>query len=114
MMKRVPIKILRLGEDGIKIVWSSGEEHVLSSRVLRENCPSAPARAERGDTSHDRPLSPSSGSLRIIEHTVDEQLALKQISPVGNYAVRLHWADGHDSGLFTFSLLDELGQKAAE
>ena len=32
------------------------------------------------------------------------------ISPVGNYAVRLHFDDGHDSGLYTWERLYDLGE----
>jgi DUF971 family protein len=28
---------------------------------------------------------------------------------VGNYAIRIHWSDGHDTGLYNFKLLREKG-----
>jgi DUF971 family protein len=31
------------------------------------------------------------------------------VEPVGNYAVRLHFDDGHNTGLYTFGYLHELG-----
>jgi len=31
------------------------------------------------------------------------------VEPVGNYAVRLHFDDGHNTGLYTFGYLYELG-----
>ena len=36
---------------------------------------------------------------------------LKAIEPVGNYAVQLHFDDGHDSGIFSWSLLRTLGEQ---
>jgi DUF971 family protein len=31
---------------------------------------------------------------------------------IGNYAVRLAWNDGHSSGLYTWELLERLGQSS--
>jgi DUF971 family protein len=33
------------------------------------------------------------------------------IEPVGNYAVQLRFDDGHDSGLYSWSVLHELGRE---
>ena len=37
-------------------------------------------------------------------------VAISAIEPVGNYAVKLRFDDGHDTGLFTWEYLHELGQ----
>jgi DUF971 family protein len=34
------------------------------------------------------------------------------MEPVGNYAVRLSWNDGHSSGLYTWDLLQQLATQA--
>ncbi|WP_038125936.1 gamma-butyrobetaine hydroxylase-like domain-containing protein [Thiomicrospira pelophila] len=39
-----------------------------------------------------------------------QDVNIKAISPVGNYAVRLHFSDGHDSGLYTWERLYDLGE----
>jgi len=39
-----------------------------------------------------------------------QDVAIEAISPVGNYAIRLHFDDGHDSGLYTWERLYDLGQ----
>lgn len=105
----VPKEIKRLGSDGLEIVWSDGHKQKLSSEVLRMNCPSATSRAERGDMSHEKPISiGGKSSLKIVEHSQEEQLALESVSAVGNYAVRLHWADGHNSGIYSYDLLRSL------
>ena len=40
-------------------------------------------------------------------------VGISDIEPVGNYAVRIVFDDGHDSGLFTWEYLFELGQDHA-
>ena len=48
------------------------------------------------------------GQKKLV--TGKEQVSINKIEPVGNYAVRLIFDDGHDSGLFTWDYLHELGQ----
>ncbi len=36
-----------------------------------------------------------------------------QMSTVGRYAVRISFDDGHDTGLYTWTMLLEMGRKAA-
>ena len=38
-----------------------------------------------------------------------ENVRLTGVEPIGNYAVRLVFDDGHDTGLYTFAYLHELG-----
>ena len=39
---------------------------------------------------------------------------IKAIAPVGHYAVRLVFDDGHDTGLYNWDYLRELGENAAK
>lgn len=39
-----------------------------------------------------------------------EQVGIRAVEPVGQYAVKLVFDDGHDSGLFTWKYLHELGR----
>lgn len=109
MNKLLPHEIKRLGADGIQVEWNDGSVHILTSEVLRKNCPSATTLAKKGDTSHTKPLSGKS-RLNIVSSTSETELKLESIWLVGNYALGMRWADGHDTGIYHFSLLYELGQ----
>jgi DUF971 family protein len=41
-------------------------------------------------------------------------IAIARIEPVGNYAVRLIFDDGHDTGIYTWSYIHQLGHEKAE
>ena len=43
-----------------------------------------------------------------------EDVVITRIEPVGHYAVRLVFDDGHDSGLYTWAYLDELGERQVD
>ena len=106
----LPKEVKRLGQDGIQIEWNDGVVHILNSETLRKNCPSATSLAKRGDTSHNKPLSGKS-RLNIVEASSENELKLEKIWLVGNYAVGMLWGDGHDTGIFNFPYLYELGEK---
>ena len=40
------------------------------------------------------------------------QVAIRSVEPVGHYAVKLIFNDGHDSGLYTWQYLYDLGSEA--
>lgn len=41
-------------------------------------------------------------------------VTISKVLPVGNYAVRLAFDDGHDTGIFTWNFLSELGEAKEE
>lgn len=51
-----------------------------------------------------------SGAERKLQ-TGKKHVAIKAIEPVGNYAIRLIFDDGHDSGLYAWEFLEELGRE---
>ena len=105
-----PIEVKRLGFDGIQVEWNDGTVHILNSEILRKNCPSATSLMKRGDTSHDKPLAGRS-RLSVVTATSETELKLESIWLVGNYAVGMRWADGHDTGIYNFPMLYELGKQ---
>ena len=92
--------------------WADGKAHEIPSDLLRRCCPCASCREKDGDTSHAKPLTgapPKKKSLlKVIEHTLDEELKLMQIWAVGNYALGMEWGDGHNSGIYSFQFLHEI------
>lgn len=90
-------------ERGLTIDWSDGARILLSIAVLRRHSPSADQRELRAEMARN-PLtvlpssSQSSGPLRA-----------EAVEPVGHYALRIRFSDGHDTGIYTWKYLRELG-----
>ena len=114
-MDVTPVEIKRIDGAGIVVKWSDGSRHEISNGKLRAACPCATCREAQGDTSHARPLTAGApptakkSMLKVIEHTLAEELNLKQIWGIGNYAIGATWGDGHSSGIYSFKYLYELG-----
>jgi DUF971 family protein len=77
-----------------EIDWADGHRGVYPNDVLRGYCPCAGCQGHSGD-------------LRFIEGGDPE---IRELAPVGDYALQLTWGDGHDTGIYTFRLLRELCQ----
>jgi DUF971 family protein len=104
-----PVEIRRNDEDSLTIKWSDGKSGSLTGPLLRRECPCAMCRIKRGDTSHDQPIPVKRTSLlKIIEHTKDEEVAIKSLWQIGGYAIGIEWGDGHNSGIYSYSLLRSL------
>ena len=88
--------------DALMILFEDDGRITLSSEELRVNSPSAEVRGHGG-----RKPPPVTGK---------ENVKITRLEPVGNYAVRIVFDDGHDSGLYSWDYLKELsrtGSKAA-
>jgi DUF971 family protein len=96
-----PVSLNKEGEDRLVIQWSDGHRSVYAWQHLRDNCPCAGCREERL-----KPPDP----FRILKPA--ELVPLKPVSltPVGYYAYKITWSDGHDTGLFTLEHLRSLCQ----
>jgi DUF971 family protein len=84
----------------LKIKFDDGQEYALAAEYLRVESPSAEV---QGHGPLERTFVPGKRHVKI-----------KALEPVGHYATRIVFDDGHDSGLFTWSYLLELGREYDE
>ena len=90
-----PIEIRwKAAEKRLFVIFDDGEMRSASAEHLRVNSPSAEVQGHGGD----KPPVPVG----------KENVAIVAMEHVGNYAVRLTFDDGHDTGLYTWNTLREL------
>jgi DUF971 family protein len=100
----LPLRLGKEGDDGLFIQWNDGHRSTYTWKHLREQCPCAGCRDER-----TRPPDP----FHILKPSeLDPRPPLKpvELSPVGHYAYKIVWNDGHDTGLYTLENLRALCQ----
>lgn len=96
-----PVEIkLKKSERKLYITYDNGDAVALGATLLRVESPSAEVQGH-------------APSQKIIV-TGKENVAITAIEPVGNYAVRLIFDDGHKTGLYTWQYLHALGNKKLE
>jgi DUF971 family protein len=75
----------------VELAFDSGERFELTCEFLRVFTPSAAARGH----------GPGQETLQVGQRDVE----IVSIEPVGNYAIKPVFSDGHDSGLYSWDLL---------
>ena len=90
---------LRVVEDrhALAVTFEDGAAFTLPAEYLRVESPSAEVQGHAPD---EKITVPGKRRVRIAA-----------VEPVGNYAVRLQFDDGHGTGIYTWPLLHELGRE---
>lgn len=93
---------LRVSKDRQRLVvtFNDGASFDLSAELMRVLSPSAEV---QGHGPGQKVTVPGKRNVAIISMT-----------PTGNYAVRIGFDDMHDTGIYTWAYLRELGEKGAE
>ena len=108
-----PKEILTPNAAALAVLWDDGHESFYPGAQLRKLCPCAECRDGAGH---------QGGSLHLVQPGTDARHRIAGFHPVGNYALGLSWADGHNTGIYTFEYLRGLcscpecrsGEEAAE
>jgi DUF971 family protein len=93
---------LRLDKDKrvLTVSYEDGQSFALPAELLRVFSPSAEV---QGHSPDQRVTVPGKKNVGIA-----------RIEPVGNYAVRIVFTDGHDTGLYVWEYLRELSEQKDE
>jgi DUF971 family protein len=87
--------VLHQATNRLEVAFSDGRRFELPSEFLRVHSPSAEVRGH----------GPGEGTLQVGKRAV----SITDIDPVGSYAVKLVFSDGHDTGIFSWALLYDYG-----
>lgn len=83
----------------LELSWDDVGAALVPYRFIRSECPCASCKDE---WTGERILDPAS---------IRPDLRVEAMEPIGNYAVRLSWNDGHSSGLYTWAHLRNLADR---
>lgn len=87
----------------LTVDFDTGEKAILAAADLRRDSPSAEMRGHRtGGGAGDRPAP-----------DVDPDVTISDLEPIGRYAVRIIFSDGHATGLYSWARLYRFGEQAA-
>lgn len=84
-------------KDSLTIAFDGGETYTLSAEYLRVESPSAEVQGHAPD---QKKIVGGKREVKIVS-----------LEPVGNYAVRIGFDDGHDTGLYSWAYLHGLGRE---
>jgi len=89
-------RIAQLDRYTLGIEWIDGHRSHWRLSNLRRHCPCAHC------------VDEWTGEQILKAEAVDEDLLAKQVDSVGRYALRVRFADGHDTGIYNFNILRDL------
>ncbi len=97
----LPTKIERRDAATLRIAWGDDFTADIPLDVLRQHCPCAYCKGEH--------VFGKTVLLPLVQYVpgMNELIALE---PVGNYGVRVRWADGHDTGIYPWQLLRQIAE----
>ena len=96
--KHWPVEIrVKSAEKRLEIDFDDGESYRYSAEYLRVHSPSAEVMGH--------------GPGQQITVTGKKDVSVVSLEPVGNYAIRIIFGDGHDTGIFSWGYLHELGER---
>lgn len=81
----------------LQLRFDDGSEFELSCEMLRVYSPSADVRGH--------------GPGQAVLQTGKEGVNITAIEPVGHYAIRLHFDDGHNTGIYSWDYLYDMGRR---
>lgn len=88
-----PKDVKKVGEGTLEWTWGDGHVSTYALKFLRERCPCAQC------------VDEWTGKRTLDPNRVPADVRIRQFEPVGYYAIRFDWSDGHDSGLYSFRYL---------
>lgn len=80
----------------LRILWKDGHESIYTGQKLRQACRCAVC------------VDESSGKQKLNPETIAADVWPISMHPVGQYALRFDWSDGHTTGIYTFDFLRAL------
>ena len=99
-MRLEPTNLQQIGDE-LAIAWNDGTESFLKLELLRRACPCAACGGE-----------PDVLGQVVRPHVsyTDKSFELGGFDLVGGYAIQPRWADGHSTGIYSFTYLRRLAQ----
>lgn len=97
-LRTTPAEIRQAGPRELEIAWRDGARSRYAVRDLRLRCVCAHC------------VDEWTGECRLDPDSVPEDVHPLQIHSVGRYAIQIHWSDGHDTGIYSFDRLREIGR----
>lgn len=99
-----PLDIQHIGQE-LAIKWEDGSETFITLEKLRRACPCAGCKGEMDVMGNlykppEQKLTPAAFQLR-------------QVVPIGTYAIQPIWGDGHASGMYSFEYLLRVAEEQA-
>jgi DUF971 family protein len=102
------VRVKKTEGTGVEIDWRDGHTSAWNFRWLRDACPCATCHDER-EKSGREPGDPKPKANTLLMMYEDPPRPV-EVTPVGKYALKFKWNDGHEAGLYSWDYLRRVCQ----
>lgn len=85
-----------VGDKELMVTWDDGHRSLYSNMLLRFLCPCAGC------------VDENTGERTIRKENIADTIQPSDFAPVGRYAVKFRWNDGHQTGIYAFDYLRKI------
>ena len=89
---------------GIEIDWKDGHHSSYAAALLRDECPCASCTGAHGTPPQRTDFSAPRSPFQMYKPAPK----MLNVEPVGSYAIKIYWNDGHSSGIYSWDYLRAL------
>lgn len=97
----VPLSIEQISDQVIAIKWDDGSDKIYFAEKVRSKCPCA--------TCREKDEQPNASPFKILKANPNNVVFINW-DYVGRYAVRFTFSDNHDTGIYTYEYLYQIGE----
>ena len=94
-----PREIQHADDSTLRITWADNRECRYKAVDLRRMCPCAQC------------VNEWTGERMLKPESIADEIAIRDLSLVGRYAINFRWNDGHETGIYSFRYLRELCER---
>jgi DUF971 family protein len=102
-IKPLKVKVDKSGGTGMAIEWRDGHSSAWDFAWLRAACPCATCHEER-EAAGRAPGVTKAKAVSLLP-MYEAPVRPVEVTPVGKYAIRFKWSDGHEAGLYSWDYL---------
>jgi DUF971 family protein len=97
------VRVKKTEGTGVEIEWQDGHQSAWSFAWLRNACPCATCHEDREKTG--RLPGEAKAKDQTLLKMYEAPVKPLEVAPVGKYALKFKWSDGHESGIYSWEYL---------
>ena len=101
-------RVMKTEGTGVEIDWKDGHQSVWTFAWLRNACPCATCHEDREKTGRLPGVAKAKEQSLLTMY--EAPVRPLEVTPVGKYALKFKWSDGHESGIYSWEYLRRMCQ----
>ncbi|HEU5339764.1 DUF971 domain-containing protein [Edaphobacter sp.] len=102
------VRVMKSEGTGVEIEWKDGHRSAWNFAWLRNACPCATCHDEREKSGRPAGVAKPKAETLLVMYEAPPRPV--EVTPVGKYALKFKWNDGHESGIYSWEYLRRVCQ----